>query len=1506
MPLENSYSASPYFDDYDQAKEFYKILFKPGVAVQTRELNQLQTTLQNQIERFGNHVFKSGTVVSGVNFSYLPTYSYIKILDTQTDGEPSIPSGYVGYFIKNSLNLQARIVNYEDGLESKSPDLKTLFVQYLNSSDPDPSNANAIYTAFSYSQPLTVYSKNYELFKMSVVSGGLGFSNSDTIVVMSAITVSGNSVAFTQGETLTQATTGAKAVINSINTTAVADTIILSVKPRAVDLVNTSLTSTAWTLEPGYNITGGSSGATANVTSRIGSGAKGLITTDTLGIVQSIAIQDGGSSYTYLPYVTIQSANTTASYTNPSLEVTPVNYKTIVTVANSTVSAVGTGYAFGVSEGIIYQKGYFLKVDPQVIVVDKYTTAPDNVAVGFTTTETVVTAAQDETLYDNASNTTNYTAPGADRLKLTPTLTKLTLDEAVANVDFFALAEWKEGFPYKENRTTIYSNLADEFARRTRESQGNFVADPFRVATKEKSTANTTHAQVVIDPGLAYIAGYRVQTTYNNYLDIRRSTDTVQLDNQTITVNYGNYVLVKELAGQFNFKAGDTISLRSAAKQYASSMTVPSSGGTITAAGSEIGTARMRSLVLQSGTQGTPDAVYRLYLFDINMNAGYAFRQVRSVYYDSTYDGVADISLTYDATTNSYIAALVDVQNDKLLFPVGRDGVASLSNITYTYRTVVSSLQITTAGLVTISAGANEVFPYTAGGTLSAAQKQEIILYPIANTVASTNSTGSTTTSTSSATLTGTGTSWLTEYQAGDWIRVANTTASTVAQIKTINSSTSITLYANPAAAVTSGNVAHFFPALYPIDLTRTGRTASLSANGSVITIDISNAVATANAMAVCSIKKNNASPVPKYVNRDVYVKIHTSNNAANSVGPWYLGVPGVIRLKNVYLGSSSTVNTESTDITKYFSIDTNDDENAYRSAKLMLNPGATPSINNNTYILVRIDALTTSGAEGFFTYGSYTVNATANLTALSANTTAGINIIELPETVTTRGDYYDLRDVIDFRPYGVNTAILSTTVASANINPANTFSLSGDDQYFPAPDSLVSFTVNYYDSRVDRVIVRKDSTFEVVEGISHPTSPVPPKEPTSAVTLDILKVPPYPSLPVSLNADSVEFAAKRTASARGSVNRRLSKSSIRSLAMKETMDSQPRRYTMSDIGALERRLKAVEYTTSLNQVEAAIKDLVIPSGITPTTSRFKNGFFVEPFDDYTKVDVTHPEYAATIDQQKGFLKPATRQINFEARFDTLHANTAAGIINGDTLMLPYASFTLINQSIKSSVVGTDGHRTQFIGEGTIEPSSFSILARGEVTIVPDPAPPAPSYDSGGGYSGAESGSTGATGGSSGCFLTTATVHYLGLPDDCEELHLARYLRDAKMTTEKDTKAKEFYYIVGPVIAERKTEWNDFYNDTIKPLTELVKLGQYEHAVKLYKLATLKLIDQYATRYSDDKIVNKLYSDLISFNHEKVPYVVKYATVKAFLKYKIVKGAVQYNDIQNKLQTNTK
>jgi hypothetical protein len=63
------FNISPYYDDYDPANRFLRILFKPGYAVQARELTQMQSILQDQISKIGDHLFKDGSRIVGAPIS---------------------------------------------------------------------------------------------------------------------------------------------------------------------------------------------------------------------------------------------------------------------------------------------------------------------------------------------------------------------------------------------------------------------------------------------------------------------------------------------------------------------------------------------------------------------------------------------------------------------------------------------------------------------------------------------------------------------------------------------------------------------------------------------------------------------------------------------------------------------------------------------------------------------------------------------------------------------------------------------------------------------------------------------------------------------------------------------------------------------------------------------------------------------------------------------------------------------------------------------------------------------------------------------------------------------------------------------------------------------------------------------------------------------------------------------------------------------------------------------
>ena len=78
MALDTDFNVNPYYDDYDEDKKFLRMLFKPGYAVQSRELTQLQTILQKQVERFGKSIYKDGSVVTGGQTVFQNT-TFIKV-----------------------------------------------------------------------------------------------------------------------------------------------------------------------------------------------------------------------------------------------------------------------------------------------------------------------------------------------------------------------------------------------------------------------------------------------------------------------------------------------------------------------------------------------------------------------------------------------------------------------------------------------------------------------------------------------------------------------------------------------------------------------------------------------------------------------------------------------------------------------------------------------------------------------------------------------------------------------------------------------------------------------------------------------------------------------------------------------------------------------------------------------------------------------------------------------------------------------------------------------------------------------------------------------------------------------------------------------------------------------------------------------------------------------------------------------------------------------------------
>ena len=134
MPQQTNLNVSPYFDDFDATKNYHKVLFKPGYPVQARELTTLQSILQNQIEEFGNHIFKEGSVVIPGQISYNNSFFAVKIESSYLGIDVNqYVSNLVNYtIIGDTTKVEAKIV-YVLPQNEEGNEYITLYVNYLAS-----------------------------------------------------------------------------------------------------------------------------------------------------------------------------------------------------------------------------------------------------------------------------------------------------------------------------------------------------------------------------------------------------------------------------------------------------------------------------------------------------------------------------------------------------------------------------------------------------------------------------------------------------------------------------------------------------------------------------------------------------------------------------------------------------------------------------------------------------------------------------------------------------------------------------------------------------------------------------------------------------------------------------------------------------------------------------------------------------------------------------------------------------------------------------------------------------------------------------------------------------------------------------------------------------------------------------------------------------------------------------------------------------------------------------
>ena len=1046
-----------------------------------------------------------------------------------------------------------------------------------------------------------------------------------------------------------------------------------------------------------------------------------------------------------------------------------------VTTAPSTFNSVntnpvGSGYSFKVSSGVIFQKGEFIRVGNTLqTIISKYSNQPNNVVVGFQTLENIVTYNQDQSLLDNAAGFSNYNAPGADRLQLIPTLVTSNAN-AISN-NFFTLVEWEGGNIVKSNQLASYSELGKELAQRTYDAEGSFFVKPFSL-TSEPSTANTFN--VVTSSGLAYIDGYRVEQTNNLRIPVRKGTDTNILTNQSLSTNYGNWILVNNYIGEFNSSIGATVSLRDTTGTRIAS----GNNSVASAPGSEIGKAKIISVQFYDGTPGTANGSYRVFFAGApTMNAGQAFSSVKSIFYTGFSNGVADI--VADPVSNT--SQIYDSNFTSLVFDTTKSAVKTLrnganNNNTFIYRTVNETASFANTGsLNAITLSSPEQFPYSVG-VLNTIQETAVIVVPQSTVNVTTTYLGTVAASNSSVNVVGTSTTFTTKFTAGDYINI-NSQPKEVVSVANDTFMTVLSPYtgASPVANTYAKCYVQNIPIPFSGRASYIQLTNSSSMSMTLLSKDLTSETlsASCNVVVTYDVLRNNISQKSLNVLKGQYVLIDTSLNVIEQ------GIVTGNTTTNVLTGNSTTF---STDILPGYRVYLQSNNaligtvNAVtNSSSLTLTANASYAFTSNSILYSAPNSVGNLGPWCLGVTGAYNLR---NVFKVSGNTwsTSATNDVTSQFILSTgmKDAYYDLSKIklIPNSPLYVAPGDKLTVVVDCFQDTGSGLGYYSIDSY-PIDDVNTSNTVaitttkiptftssvgTYYDLRncLDfRPRVVATGSYSNTFG----SAPVNPAN-TSAFSgsnlyiaspnqlfeysvtyyqgrIDNLVLNSLGNFVVSAGAASDNPVAPSAPSAAMVVSE-ITIPPYPTLTMKEVSNTsvssvkltshQNKVYTMKDISSLDTRISDLEYYTAFNLLESKTAALNITNANTGL-SVFKNGIFVDQFSDYTLLDTVNPEFRASVDPSETSLNPIFEQYKVPMVYSASSNNVSK---TGDLVTKAYTTTTLFAQNTVTDAINCTDALYGWSGSAYLVPSYDPLP---DTTALPGTAntsiPNLPQYTSG-------------------------------------------------------------------------------------------------------------------------------------------------------------------------------
>lgn len=178
MAQKTNLNISPYFDDFGEKivgakdKNYYKVLFNPGKPIQARELNTLQSILQNQVESFGSHIFKEGSMVIPGNIAFDDQFYAVKLNPIQYGVDISAYlNKLIGKTIIGQISGVSAVVKKVE-LPNSEVEYPTIYVKYVNS--------DTNFKISSFQDDELLYCNENVVYGFTTINSGVPFAGTIT------------------------------------------------------------------------------------------------------------------------------------------------------------------------------------------------------------------------------------------------------------------------------------------------------------------------------------------------------------------------------------------------------------------------------------------------------------------------------------------------------------------------------------------------------------------------------------------------------------------------------------------------------------------------------------------------------------------------------------------------------------------------------------------------------------------------------------------------------------------------------------------------------------------------------------------------------------------------------------------------------------------------------------------------------------------------------------------------------------------------------------------------------------------------------------------------------------------------------------------------------------------------------------------------------------------------------------------------------------------------------